>query len=59
MLKYHHTILFKPELPMINKNAIEGTSFGTIGKIYLKFTEPFLASKLEWSNIIIDRRGSQ
>lgn len=41
MFKYRHTILFKPELPMINKNAIEGTSFGTIGKTYLKFTEPF------------------
>lgn len=26
---------------MINKNAIEGTSFGTIGKIYLEFIEPF------------------
>ena len=36
---------------MINKNTIGGTSFGTIGKIYLEFTEPFLPAN--WNGLTL------
>lgn len=37
VLKHDNATLFTPELPRIKKNAIEGISFGAVGKIYLEF----------------------
>ncbi|KAJ6645491.1 Peroxisomal N(1)-acetyl-spermine/spermidine oxidase [Pseudolycoriella hygida] len=40
-LKKHHQTLFTPPLPAKKVNAIENTGFGTLGKIFLEFKEPF------------------
>jgi spermine oxidase len=37
VLKHNYMTLFTPTLPKMKKNAIEGISFGTVGKIYLEF----------------------
>jgi spermine oxidase len=41
VLKHNYTTMFTPQLPNVKKNAIEGISFGTVGKIYLEFDEPW------------------
>lgn len=41
VLKHNYTTLFTPPLPKIKKNAIQGISFGTVGKIYLEFEMPW------------------
>lgn len=41
VLKHNYTTLFTPPLPKIKKNAIQGISFGTVGKIYLEFEKPW------------------
>ncbi len=40
-LKKHHHTLFTPQLPEKKVNAIENTGYGTLGKIFLEFEEPF------------------
>lgn len=44
VLKHNYTTLFTPQLPKIKKNAIQGISFGTVGKIYLEFEKPWWPS---------------
>ena len=41
VLKNHNQTLFIPQLPEAKRKAIEGISFGTIGKIFLEFEKPF------------------
>ncbi|CAO1433033.1 unnamed protein product [Diamesa serratosioi] len=41
VLKKHHQTLFTPQLPEAKLKAIEGISFGTIGKVFLEFEKPF------------------
>ncbi|KAJ6636279.1 Peroxisomal N(1)-acetyl-spermine/spermidine oxidase [Pseudolycoriella hygida] len=40
-LKQNYKTLFTPQLPEKKVNAIENTGFGTLGKIFLEFEEPF------------------
>ncbi|XP_037035275.1 spermine oxidase-like isoform X2 [Bradysia coprophila] len=40
-LKKHHRTLFTPQLPEKKINAIEHTGYGTLGKFFLEFQEPF------------------
>lgn len=49
VLKHNYTTLFTPKIPNIKKNAIEGISFGTVGKIYLEFDKPWWPEK--WSGL--------
>lgn len=46
-LKAHYHTLFTPPLPAKKINAIEHTGFGTLGKIFLEFEEPFWPSDVE------------
>jgi spermine oxidase len=41
VLKARHTTLFNPKLPDIKVKAIESMGFGTLGKVFLEFEEPF------------------
>ncbi|KAJ6636280.1 Peroxisomal N(1)-acetyl-spermine/spermidine oxidase [Pseudolycoriella hygida] len=40
-LKQNYKTLFTPQLPEKKVNAIENTGFGTLGKFFLEFEEPF------------------
>ncbi|KAJ6636278.1 Peroxisomal N(1)-acetyl-spermine/spermidine oxidase [Pseudolycoriella hygida] len=40
-LKKHHPTLFTPKLPQKKITAIQNTGFGTLGKIFLEFEQPF------------------
>lgn len=46
-LKEHHRTLFTPQLPAKKINAIENTGFGTLGKIFLEFEEPFWPTDID------------
>lgn len=41
VLKENYKTLFKPQLPPLKVNAIEGLSIGTVDKIFLEFEKPF------------------
>lgn len=41
VLKDRHQTLFTPSLPDYKIKAIENIGFGTLGKIFLEFSEPF------------------
>lgn len=41
VLKKQHLTLFTPKLPQKKVTAIDNTAFGTLGKIFLEFEEPF------------------
>lgn len=41
VLKERYRTMFRPELPSIKTNAIEGLTLGTVDKIYLEFEKPF------------------
>jgi spermine oxidase len=49
VLKHNYKTLFTPNLPISKKNAIEGISFGTVGKIYLEFEKNWWPEK--WSGL--------
>lgn len=51
VLKKHHLNMFEPMLPLSKCIKIEGTAFGTLGKIYLEFEEPFWND--DWSGFSI------
>lgn len=46
-LKKHHQTLFTPPLPAKKINAIEHIGYGTLGKLFLEFEEPFWPPKFE------------
>ena len=53
VLKKNHKTLFTPELPQSKQKVINAFGFGTIGKIYLEFEEPFWSTDVNvWSNFI-------
>lgn len=41
VLKEQYETLFDPPLPQFKRDAIEGLSIGSVGKIFLEFEEPF------------------
>lgn len=41
VLQAHHSRLFIPKLPHDKIKAIENIKFGTLGKIFFEFEEPF------------------
>lgn len=48
-LQKHYQTLFTPSLPAKKVNAIEHTGYGTLGKLFLEFEEPFWPSDYdEW-----------
>lgn len=49
VLKRNHTTLFTPRLPPRHIKAIETLGYGTLGKIFLEFEEPFWPSNVrDW-----------
>ncbi|KAJ6633138.1 Peroxisomal N(1)-acetyl-spermine/spermidine oxidase, partial [Pseudolycoriella hygida] len=53
-LKKHHKTLFTPQLPPKKVNAIENSGFGTLGKIFLEFEEPFWPTDInDWAAYIL------
>ncbi|XP_037035290.1 spermine oxidase-like [Bradysia coprophila] len=49
-LKKHHRTLFTPQLPEKKINATEHTGYGTLGKFFLEFQEPFWPTDFDnWS----------
>lgn len=49
VLKRNHLTLFEPFLPVEKVNSINGLGFGTVGKIYVEFTEPIWEK--DWEGI--------
>lgn len=49
VLKRHHQTLFTPPLPKRKVKAIEAMGYGTLGKIFLEFEQPFWSTNVkEW-----------
>lgn len=51
VLRARHAHLFTPELPIINRKAIEGLKLGTVNKIYVELEEPFWSPK--WTGFTV------
>jgi spermine oxidase len=50
VLKRYHRDIFEPDLPPRQIEAIEKMGFGTFGKVFLEFTEPFWPTNTsEWA----------
>uniref|UniRef100_A0A182NJL0 Amine oxidase domain-containing protein n=1 Tax=Anopheles dirus TaxID=7168 RepID=A0A182NJL0_9DIPT len=48
VLQAMHTVWFDPPLPHPKQNAIDGLYIGTIGKMFLEFSEPFWPQDNSW-----------
>lgn len=48
VLKEKYRSLFSPQLPTSIIQAINSMGFGTIGKIFLEFKEPFWPTNIDW-----------
>lgn len=60
VFKQTYATLFTPELPIEKQNAIDESSFGAVGKIFLKFDEQFwphgwVGFSLLWSDEDLER----
>lgn len=54
VLKDRHAALFTPNLPADKVKAIDNMGFGTLGKIFLEFDEPFWpANDDDWVGFIL------
>ncbi|KAG4077866.1 hypothetical protein HA402_013800 [Bradysia odoriphaga] len=52
-LKQHHRTLFTPQLPQKKVTAIETTGYGTLGKLFLEFENPFWPADIkEWAQYV-------
>lgn len=50
VLKQNHETLFTPNLPKRKIKAIQTMGFGTVGKIFLEFEEPFWPTEVnDWT----------
>lgn len=56
VLKEQHQTMFRPQLPTVKLNAIEGLTLGTVDKIYLEFAKPFWPANWDGVSMLWDRR---
>lgn len=50
-------VAFRPELPQVKLDAIEGLGVGVLNKCCLRFSEPFWDTKMDWINYVPEQHG--